>query len=219
MRGPSRRELLGLYADAPRAVRAHLALRWATCPFPAVAAAVPVDGPVLEVGCGHGLLSSYVALARPGRPVHGVDVAADRIAVARGAATRAGRRGAVLTFAESPADGLPLGPWGAVVLVDVVYLVDPAGQQELIAACAAALAPGGALVVKETDTARRWRAAVTSAQETMAVRVLRFTAGDRPSFVPPATLGAWMTSAGLDVSHRPLGRGYLHPHHLVVGRR
>lgn len=203
-------------------VRAHLAGRWATCPFTAVAdevvAKAPV-GPILEVGCGHGLFATYLASQEPGRVVQGIDIDAGRIAVAARVAERAASEvGAQLSFSTESSGQVPAGPWAAVVLIDVVYLVDPAQQRALIAECAEVLAPGGALVVKETATSG-WRARLTRTQELVAVRLVRLTAGERPCFVPPGQLAAWMVDAGLDVSQRSLAAGYLHPHHLVVGCR
>lgn len=199
--------------------RAHLAVRWVTCPFPAVATEVPAAGSVLEVGCGHGLLSNYLALGGPGRLVTGIDPDAGRIALARRAGARVGATGGGVSFAVGPPGVLPAGPYAAVVLVDVMYLVDPSEQEHQMAACAGLLAPGGVLVVKETGTGNGWRGRLTLAQELVAVRLLRITQGRRPSFVPPARLAGWMRGAGLEVVERDLGAGYLHPHHLIVGRR
>ena len=195
-----------------------LALRWATCPVPAVAAAVPAEGAVLEVGCGHGLVANYLALSGPGRLVTGIDPDPARVAVARRAGARVGAAGGGVSFAVGPPGVLPAGPFAGVVLVDVVYLVEPAGQEALVRACAALVAPGGALVVKETATDRGWRSRLTAAQEAAAVG-LRLTRGSPPAFVAPDRLAGWMASAGLEVTQRDLGAGYLHPHRLLVGRR
>ena len=210
------RDVLGLYRDSPLVTRAHVRVRWATCPFPAVAAGVPEAGRILEVGCGHGLLSLHLALTSGAREVHGIDVDDRKLDAARAAATRGG---VGATFA--PADGarLPDGPWDAIVIVDVMYLLEGPAQRALLASCAAALAPGGALVVKEMAPVPRWKAAWNVAQETAAVKLLGITAGDRLTFLPPAELAAAMAGAGLDVRERPLHRGYPHPHHLLVGRR
>jgi hypothetical protein len=52
-----------------------------------------------------------------------------------------------------------------------------------------------------------------------AVRLLRITEGDELTFLDPAAMAGAMTGAGLDVRHRPVHRGYPHPHYLLVGRR
>jgi len=200
--------VLAMYRGAPAAVRAHVRVRWATCPFPKVAAAVPEGGRVLEVGCGYGLFSLY--LARGGRHVTGVDIDGAKVAEAQRAG--AGR----CRFAVAGTGEVPEGPWDAVVIVDVLYLLDAAGQESLVRACAAALAPGGVLVVKEMAGTPRWKARWNRAQETLSVRVLGITAGRRLTFVPPGVVSGWLAAAGLSVRAERLDRGYPHPHHLLV---
>lgn len=211
--GPAR-AVLALYRGAPVTARAHVRVRWTTCPMQAVAAAVPTQGRVLEVGCGHGLLANYLALESPARRVHGIDVDGPKIEAA-------GRAGAMsgATFSVLAPGRLPDGPWDAVVIVDVLYLLAEHDQRRLLSACAAALGPGGVLVVKEMSPSPRWKAAWNRAQETVAVRVLGITEGEGGfTFLPPDQLAGWMADDGLAVTHRPLHKGYPHPHHLVVGR-
>jgi len=211
--------VLSLYRKAPPAVQAHVWGRWATCPFPRVAASVPEAGRVLEVGCGYGLFSCYLALGHPRRHVMGVDVDLRKIVHAQFAAQRARGRGAHAEFHLEPPGEVPEGPWDAIVIVDMLYLLDPDAQAGLLRTCIQGLALGGVLVVKEMDTSPRWKARWNAAQETLAVRVLRITAGDQLTFLDPEVLGRWMSDEGLTVRHEAIDRGYPHPHHLVVGSR
>lgn len=210
------RRLLSLYRSAPLADRAHVRVRWATCPFRAVAAQVPTSGVILEVGCGHGLLSLYLALASPERRITGIDVDADKLEVARTAAAAAGLACA-FEAVEGPA--LPEGPFDAIAIVDVLYLLDAAAQRSLLTSCAGRLAPGGVLVVKEMAPEPRWKATWNAVQETAAVKVLGITEGEELTFLPPAELASAMVDGGLSVRDRPVHRGYPHPHHLLVGTK
>jgi 2-polyprenyl-3-methyl-5-hydroxy-6-metoxy-1,4-benzoquinol methylase len=209
------RAALAAYRDAPPGDRLHVWIRWLTCPFPPVVDVLPHSGRVLEVGCGHGLFSTYAARRLPGASVQGVDIDPDKIAVAQGSVS-SGRPG----FAVAESGVLPAGPWDAVVLVDVLYLLDRAGQRALLESAAGVLAPGGVLVVKDMATRPRWKARLNELQETVSVRVLRITAGSaRFAFVEPDERASWLQAAGLvDVRARRLDRGRAHPHHLLVGR-
>lgn len=211
-----RKDVLGLYRDEPLGTRAHTAIRWRTCPFEAAAESVPHRGRILEIGCGHGLFSVLLALQEPGRDVLGTDVDGDKIHAAQRAATRSG---AHLRFEPSGADAFPPGPWDAVAIIDVLYLIDPAGEEALLRTAARSLAPGGVLLVKEMAPTPRWKFELMRRQEHLSVKVLGITEGSELTFVDPEQLGAWMEDAGLVVEHRRLDRRYLHPHHLVVGRR
>ena len=211
------RRALGAYRDAPRGDRLHVWVRWLSCPFPPIADVLPSTGRVLEIGCGHGLFSAYAARRSPGLQVLGVDIDAEKIAVAAASEPVDGGR---LEFAVGRSGSVPAGPWDAVVLVDVLYLLDTASQRALLESAAAALAPGGLLVVKDMATRPRWKARWNAVQESLSVRVLGITAGSREfAFVDPEERAGWLAGSGLrDVRMRRLDRRRIHPHHLLVGQ-
>lgn len=195
--------------------RFHVRFRWLTCPFPALERVVPLTGRVLEVGCGHGLLSLYLAECGPRRQVVGIDIDADKVEVARAAASRAGLTDRVSFVTTSLAD-LDASGFDAVVIADVLYLLPPAARRAVLADGAARLAPDGRVVVKEADRRPRWKGALTVAQELVATRLLRITEGEQVAFTPPEELAAPLRAAGLEVVIRRVDRGYLHPHVLLV---
>jgi 2-polyprenyl-3-methyl-5-hydroxy-6-metoxy-1,4-benzoquinol methylase len=209
--------LIGGYAAEGWRDRVHVSGRWRICPYPAVAVHVPTDARVLDVGCGHGLLSLQLALASAHRQITGADIDAGKIAVARRAAARTGATNTRFAVVERGA--LPTGSWDAITIVDVLYLLGPGGAEAMVDAAAAALAPGGVLVIKEMALRPRWKLRLTRAQELVATRVVRITEGAHPRVVPPDDIAARMRRAGLSVSVCRLDRRRLRPHFLLVGRR
>jgi 2-polyprenyl-3-methyl-5-hydroxy-6-metoxy-1,4-benzoquinol methylase len=210
------RRVRDAYRGLGRGDRFHVAVRWRSCPFPQVEQHVPRAGRVLDLGCGHGAFALYLAATAPEREVTGVDVDEAKLASARRAAARA-----VLPvrFVQAIDGTPPDGPWDAITVVDVLYLLGRAAALALVADAARRLAPGGALVVKEIDVRPRWKYELARAQEIVSTRVTRITEGTGVSFVPPGVLEAAMAGAGLVVDRVPLGGGSLHPHLLFVGRR
>jgi 2-polyprenyl-3-methyl-5-hydroxy-6-metoxy-1,4-benzoquinol methylase len=146
----------------------------------------------------------------------GTDVDGDKIQAAQRAAAGIPN----LAFAPAEPGELPDGPFDAICVVDVLYLIDREGERGLVHAAAERLAPGGVLVCKEMAPRPAWKFRWMVLQERLAVQVLRITAGHDLTFVPPDELATWCTEAGLvEVAHTRLDRGYLHPHHLVVARK
>jgi len=211
-------QVLALYDHAPKRDRLHVRGRFRTCPVALVDAEVPHRGRVLEVGCGHGLVSAYLALSSRDREVTGVDIDARKIAVASHAQSHIDPETAHLEFHQMPTGELPDGPWDTIVIVDVLYLLDKAAEFALLDACVARLTEGGVLVVKETDVVPRWKHWVAGAQEVVATKVLRITEGSSLSFTPIVEIADHLRTLALDVTTRRVDKGYLHPHALIVAR-
>lgn len=210
--------VLDRYATARRRDRLHVGIRWRSCPFDEVEAATPTSGRILDLGCGHGVLSLLLARRAPERQVTGIDLDANKIVVAERA--RAMEPSLPVEFRVGTAAEVPAGPWDAVVIVDVLYLLDSASQGALLRTVAGQLAPGGLLVIKEMSRAPAWKFAWSRAQEQLAVRVLHITAGHHIHFPPDEAMPAALEDAGLTViDDRRVDRGYLHPHRLLVARQ
>jgi 2-polyprenyl-3-methyl-5-hydroxy-6-metoxy-1,4-benzoquinol methylase len=204
------------FADAPRNERWHVSARLRSCPVAAIAEATPRSGRVLDFGCGHGAVSLYLAITSPAREITGVDVDGDKLVLARAAADAAAQ---AIRFEQVALGYRPTGEWDAITIVDVLYLLGEAAALEVVDEAAAALAPDGILLIKEIDVRPRWKFSIAKGQEFVATKVLRITEGSRIHFVPPTQIAERLVSAGLQVEHRALDRGRLHPHHLIVARK
>ena len=204
------------YAGAPRRERWHVAGRLRSCPVAAVAAATPSAGRVLDFGCGHGAVALYLAVTSADRRITGVDVDGGKLLHARAAADAARLP---IEFEQVGASYRPTGQWNAITVVDVLYLLGEAAALDVLDHAAAALAPGGVLVIKEIDVRPRWKFRLATAQEVLATKLLHITEGSGVRFVPPTKIAERLRATGLQVEHRPLHRGRMHPHHLVVARK
>lgn len=208
------------FGGAGLATQLHLAVRRATLPTDALLGHLPTGGRVLDWGSGHGLLALLAAERDPRCSVHGVEVDAAKVALARRAAVRAGVDGRV-TFATIEPDARPSGRWEGVLIVDVLYLLDAADQEELVRSAARATAPGGTLVVKETAVRPAWKHRLSALQEQVAVRALRLSrsVGGPQAVASPEQLVAWFGEEGMAATVHALDRGYHVPHVAVVGHR
>lgn len=216
-RSPAARRALSLYDDAPRSDRLHTVVRWWSAPFADLELEVPLAGPVLEVGCGHGLFSNYLAVAGRARRVVGIDIDVEKIEVARAATAHLRPGEADVRFEVSDGTVPPIeGGWRSIVIADVLYLLGAEGRERLLEECVDALAPGGLLVVKEIDRAPAWKARLATVQELLATRVLRITEGDEVEFADPRRLASLLEAAGCTTMVKRLDHGYPHPHCVVL---
>lgn len=226
MKDAAARVAFDAYRSTSLGTRFHVAVRWRTCPFPAIAQAVAGSVHVLDVGCGHGLFALYLATRDPSVRVVGVDVDVDKIEIARAAAIRAGVDDRVSFIVVPPgwtptsgAQTPPEGGWDAIVVIDVLYLLGPAAVSRILTDAVGVLGAQGRLVVKELDTAPRWKWRISLLQEVVATKVLRITEGRELAHVGIADLEPIVRSLGYEPTTVRLDHRRLHPDYLTVAAR
>lgn len=144
----------------------------------------------LDVGCGAGLLCE--PLARLGAAVTGLDAAAENIAAAQAHAALSGLE---ITYRTGSVEGLAGETFDLVTCLEVIeHVTDPAG---FVAGLAAALAPGGLLVLSTPNRTALSRLALITVAEGLG-QIPRGT-HDWDKFLTPDDLTALIESAGLRV--------------------
>lgn len=221
-RTPAAKRSLAIWRAAPLSARVHCRIRWWTAPFAALEREIPSEGSILEIGCGHGLFSTYLALTSRDRSVRGVDIDGQKIELAGEAIARLAPGEVDLAFEHRPDGDVPTtsGGWDAIVVVDVLYLLSPDARRDLVRRAVDALGPGGVLVIKEVDTTPWFKAKVAQFQEFVSTKVMRITATQYDLHFPSAAdVCVLLVDAGLETSTKRLDRGYFHPHCVVVGTK
>lgn len=207
------------FADAGAGTRAHVRLRQGLAPLDAVERLVPAGGRILDLGCGHGVLSLQMALSSPDRNVHGVDISASKIAHGRAAVRRADLGDRISLEVVDPTWVPEAGGYRAVVTADVLYLLEPEALARTVIAACAAIEPRGTLIIKKIAAEPCWKNTVGMAQEPRSVRLLRITDGAAINPRPVDTVVAVLEDRGWPFEQHPLHRGYHFPHAAVVARR
>lgn len=115
--------------------------------YPGVADALrDTSAPLLDLGCGLGLLAHTLRADGIALAYRGVDVDADKIDKARSAASRA-QLADVAFEAVDLARTIPVHA-GSVALLDVLQYLPPEAQDRLVDAAAAMIMPGARLVIR-----------------------------------------------------------------------
>ncbi len=172
--------------------------------------------PVLDVGCGIGLLAFYLRESGVTADITGCDYDAWKITNAKCMAERGGYAG--LTFLAADArTGLPDFS-GNVVILDILQFFKRPEQEALLRLAATRVAEGGKLVIRSGlhDDSTRFR--ITVAGDWLAK--LTFWMKSGPVCYPDCELfESVLGSAGLKVQISPLWGGTPFNNHLIVAER
>jgi 2-polyprenyl-3-methyl-5-hydroxy-6-metoxy-1,4-benzoquinol methylase len=170
--------------------------------YPGVIAALRgCDAPLLDLGCGMGLLAHALRDAGLGMPYRGVDIDAPKIAHAARAAANAGLRDA--TFEAMDLSLRMPAHAGSVAILDVLQFVSPAAQASILDAAVAMLAPGARLVIRTGLDDGSARARTTRRIDVLS-RALRWMNAGPQAYPNPDALRARFDAAGLASSFAPL---------------
>lgn len=172
--------------------------------------------PVLDIGCGIGLLAHYLRACGHSAPVTGFDYDKRKIASAQAMVVKSGQQG--LSFSSGDArTGLP-DFMGHVVILDILQFFTQDEQNQLLATAAARVAPGGKLVIRTClrDDSRRFK--ITVAGDYLAK--MTFWMKDAPICYPDAQqFRDTLSAEGLNVEITPLWGGTPFNNHLIVAQR
>ena len=207
------RYLLRCYRSAGVWSRIHVVVRRILCPFDAVVEVIPACGKHLDVGCGSGILLALLRGRSAKQELCGVDASAEKIEQAHLARIEGARFGKGIGEVRGEL-------FESVSLLDVLYLLEEGEQDRIVEVCSSALRQGGLLVVKEVERSTGWRHCVATAQEILAVRVLRITMESEVAFIETGRFADLLRNNGFDsISTRRVDRGYLHRHVLFTARK
>jgi 2-polyprenyl-6-hydroxyphenyl methylase/3-demethylubiquinone-9 3-methyltransferase len=214
MRADLRQALLALYDPLPLKDRLFVRARLLLSDLDRLERYVPPQGAVLDIGCGHGLVSNILAITSAARAVLGVDLDLKKIAAAQ---QTVGDR-ANIRFAVGDAATLPAGPFRAVTIADVTYTMPPDQQRALLWKIAHVLEPGGVLVWKTQVRQPRWKYVITYGQEWLMVR-LGPTMGAGLYFMDQVDSIAALREAGLRPAVIPMPSPRPYTDLLLLGYR
>ncbi len=137
--------------------------------YPAVYQALAeIPEPLLDVGCGMGVLAFYLRTRGWSAPILGVDVEHAKIALAQSVAPHFPPR---CEFAAGDAAAALPAHSGHVTLLDVLQYVPVPERSRLLQACAARVSPNGLLVIRSGLHDHHWRMGCTRWLDRLATRI------------------------------------------------
>lgn len=123
--------------------RTRLLLDWER-----ISSFLPIQGKLLDVGCGVGLLEYEIARSKPDLSVFGIDIVPESIELARSYHAQSN-----IDYACQPIQSVE-GLFDCVLFVDVFHHVDPGQYAVMLEASKRLLAPDGYVLIKDVERRR-----------------------------------------------------------------
>ncbi len=176
-------------------------------------------GRVLDIGAGRGQLGLFLLELGRAAGVRGVDWDSAKIEDAvRAAGAHGGGPKANAEFAAADVRRVPFDPADTVLLIDILHYFLPAEQDALLDRAAAAVLPGGRILVREAEAGRGVRSWTTWLEERLAT-ALRVHCGERVHFRRAPEIVNRLERAGLECEVREAWGHTPFSNVLVIGRR
>ncbi len=169
--------------------------------------------PLVDVGCGVGLLSFYLREHGFELPIIGIDHDAAKVAAANEIAPA--YRALEFRVADARTD-LPAGH--SVMMLDLLHYFTTDTQRQLLDHAASVIPPGGMLMVRDAIRDDSWRYRVTWLQESFS-RAVRWLKAERLWFPTRELIVETMTRHGFEVEVVPMWGRTPFNNYLFVFRR
>jgi len=170
--------------------------------------------PILDLGCGLGILPYYLRQRGLQSRMIGVDWDAGRIAVAQQVA-QAGSHN--LSFIHQDVR-IPIQFQGHVAMLDLLHYINDDDQRRLLDTVAASIAPGGGAVIRQCPRDSSCRFKLTNAVERLG-HALRWHKGSTINFPTRETIALPFRRRGFTEEILPMWGGTPFNNYLFVFRR
>lgn len=184
-------------------------LRPYICPFEHILPHVPTHAEILEVGCGHGYVSSLIAATRNPTHITGIDVSPGAIETAK---LSAYATQGVASFEVMEAFRFPQKEYDAVLCVDVLHHVPPLEQEYFLQEMANTVRSGGILIVKDMAPTPRLCATMNTLHDFVVARQL-------PHYRDVSEVKRWLDTSFELLIEEPRIFRFWYSHYLLVWRK
>lgn len=167
--------------------------------YDVMASFVPPSGRILDLGCGFGMLSNYLALSSEKRVVKGVDISVRRIDIAQ----RASKGISNICFEEADFLKTDLTGYDCILLIDTLHYFPAAVQNRIIERCCGQMHKMGMILIRDSNGDLKLRHFITRWYETLMTKT-GFTKGDTLFFRSFHELKGLIESLGFSVFMMPL---------------
>jgi ubiquinone/menaquinone biosynthesis C-methylase UbiE len=167
--------------------------------------------PLIDLGCGVGLLAFYLREAGHAAPIIGIDFDERKIDVARVAA----RRYRDVEFIAGDARA-PLPDRHSVVILDILQYFDAQSQRGILDNAARAVPPGGKVIIRQALRDRSWRYRLTELVDG-AARTMGWMKAENLEFPTREAVSAPFAGFAADI--RPLWGNMPYNNYLLVFTR
>lgn len=151
---PYVKKLKRLY-KRPFGVSLFMKLRWAKvlrAPYKEVEHLIPKDAKVVDIGCGYGFFTNFLALSGPKRKIVGIEVSGERLKYAY-------KKLKNVEFIEGNIMHLDIESCDVVVIIHMLHhLPSYQDQQIILKRCYEKISSGGLVIVGELDDTPKWKA-------------------------------------------------------------
>jgi ribosomal protein L11 methylase PrmA len=206
--------ILRLYSGLSFGEVVYMSIRFATAPIGKIVRLLPEHGNVLEIGMGSAINLAYASQLHPNCSYYGVDADPAKLLLAKKLTAQNISVKRNLTLLTSRY-------WEAVLIVDLLYLLDAKAREKLLVDCVSTLTEDGVLIVKEMSAKPRLKVWWNSVQEKISVRFTRMTYSNDSGINVWAVedIATFATSKGFQAHITRLDNHYIHPHAVVEIRK
>ena len=199
--------------------RLYYTIRSGTAPFEKVLNYIPDNAEILDLGCGYGILISLINEKKSNCRITGIDINKNRIEALKKKDPRNQYiAGDILSEASKLlSENLE---FDCIILFDVLYLLPPERQREIIQVASRILKPSGVLLIKEMDKQAILRFAWAYLQEFFSVKIIKMTKTKWNAlyFMSKEEIAKELRANNMQTEIVKM-ESMFHPHVLIIGKK